>query len=147
MNRTEHIGYLTKNVELKKDRNGGDIARLRIAVNRGRSRDGGDLGADYLNITVFGSQAMACYECLEKGSRIGVSGHLRSGSYVSRKTGIKIETVEIVAEKVEFLSYKKNAAAEVESETEDVGVEDFIEYSEDETLPFDIDAATEEQSE
>ena len=66
MNNVQQIGNLVKNVELKKARNGGDVARLRIAVNRGK-RDGVDLGVDYFNVTVFNGQARAGCESLDLG--------------------------------------------------------------------------------
>lgn len=137
MNSTQHIGNLTKNVELKKARNGSDVAKLRIAVNRGK-RDGVDLGVDYFNVTVFNGQARACYEYLEKGSKVAVIGRLRSSSYVSRKTGTSVERVEIVADRIEFLSHRKAGADDEGFLFNDQELEetDLMEM-EDEDLPFD----------
>ncbi len=136
MNNVQQIGNLVKNVELKKARNGGDVARLRIAVNRGK-RDGVDLGVDYFNVTVFNGQARACYEYLEKGSKVAVTGRLSSNSYVSRKTGAKMERVEIVADRVEFLSHRKSDGDEEEILLGEPDMADALIEVEDEELPFD----------
>lgn len=137
MNNVQQIGNLVKNVELKKARNGGDVAKLRIAVNRGK-RDGVDLGVDYFNIAVFNGQARACYEYLEKGSKVAVTGRLRSSSYVSRKTGTNMERIEIVADRVEFLSHRKDDDGDEEEillEEQDMAAA-LVEVD-DEELPFD----------
>ena len=136
MNNVQQIGNLVKNVELKKARNGGDVARLRIAVNRGK-RDGVDLGVDYFNVTVFNGQARACYEYLEKGSKVAVTGRLSSSSYVSRKTGAKMERIEIVADRVEFLSHRKSDGDEEEILLGEPDMADALIEVEDEELPFD----------
>ena len=136
MNNVQQIGNLVKNVELKKARNGGDVARLRIAVNRGK-RDGVDLGGDYFNVTVFNGQARACYEYLEKGSKVAVTGRLSSSSYVSRKTGAKMERIEIVADRVEFLSHRKSDGDEEEILLGEPDMADALIEVEDEELPFD----------
>lgn len=139
MNSTQQIGNLTKNVELKKARNGGDVAKMRIAVGRGK-RDGVDQGVDYFNVTVFNGQARACYEYLKKGSKVAVTGRLRSSSYVSRKTGANIERVEIVADRVEFLSHRKAEENEEDYlfENQEMEAASSIEIeTEDEELPFD----------
>lgn len=136
MNNVQQIGNLVKKVELKKARNGGDVARLRIAVNRGK-RDGVDLGVDYFNVTVFNGQARACYEYLEKGSKVAVTGRLSSSSYVSRKTGAKMERIEIVADRVEFLSHRKSDGDEEEILLGEPDMADALIEVEDEELPFD----------
>ena len=136
MNNVQQIGNLVKNVELKKARNGGDVARLRIAVNRGK-RDGVDLGVEYFNVTVFNGQARACYEYLEKGSKVAVTGRLSSSSYVSRKTGAKMERIEIVADRVEFLSHRKSDGDEEEILLGEPDMADALIEVEDEELPFD----------
>ena len=131
MNNVQQIGNL-----VKKARNGGDVARLRIAVNRGK-RDGVDLGVDYFNVTVFNGQARACYEYLEKGSKVAVTGRLSSSSYVSRKTGAKMERIEIVADRVEFLSHRKSDGDEEEILLGEPDMADALIEVEDEELPFD----------
>lgn len=138
MNSVQQIGNLVKNVELKKARNGGDVARLRIAVNRGK-KDGVDMGTDYFNVTVFDGQARACYKYLGKGSKVAVTGRLRSSSFVSRKTGANTERIEIVADRVEFLSHRKSDGDEGEilPEEQDDMAAALIEVEEDEELPFD----------
>lgn len=140
MNRTEHIGYLTRNVEMKKSKNGDDVAKFTIAIDRRKTKEGTKTGTDYFDIVVFGQSAMNCYTYLGRGMRVGICGHLRSGSYVSKRTGQKVKTVEIVADDVDFLSYKKdkeedsrcNPEEEARFEDAETG-----EAFEDEKLPFD----------
>ena len=53
MNKAIICGRLTRNVELVYgSRTQTAIGKTSIAVNRGKSKDGKDLGADYINIVV-----------------------------------------------------------------------------------------------
>lgn len=141
MNRTEHIGYLTRNVELKKSKNGEDVAKFTIAINRRKTKEGMETGTDYFDVVVFGQRAINCYTYLERGMRVGVCGHLRSGRYVSKRTGQTVKTVEIIAEDVDFLSFKNDK----QEDPDDCDTEEMAQFEEaetgeafeDEKLPFD----------
>jgi single-strand DNA-binding protein len=103
VNSVNLIGNLCSDVELKEL--GGDkrVANFRIAVNRGKEAE-----ADFFRVTVWDRQAELCAEYLCKGRKVGIEGRLRSRSWEDE--GQKRSAVEIVANRVEFLSPPKELA-------------------------------------
>lgn len=77
MNQVNLIGRLTKDPELRKlgdsDR---DVCELRIAVDNGKSRNGEDRDATFIDVAAFDAPARACAEHLAKGRQVAVSGRL-----------------------------------------------------------------------
>jgi len=100
MNQVAIIGRLAKDVEL---RNG--VAKMTVAVDRGKDRDGNDRGADFIPVTVFGKQAENCAKYLAKGSQVGIQGRIQTGSY-EKEDGTRVYTTEVVADRVEFIGSK-----------------------------------------
>lgn len=96
MNNVTLIGRLTRNPEIR-----GNVARFSIAINRGKNKDGEDLGADYPNIVCFGKTAELVDKYLGKGRLVGISGRVQTGKY--DKDGKTVYTTDIVADRVEFL--------------------------------------------
>lgn len=101
MNSVNLTGRLTQAPELR-ERSGTKVGRLRLAVQRPRSSEGEDRGADYVDVTTFGRQAEVCSSFLGKGRRIGISGHLRHSEWEA-EDGSRRQKLEVVAERVEFL--------------------------------------------
>lgn len=97
MNQVTLIGNLAKDPELI-DKAEMPICKFTIAVNNGKGKP-----ADYIPVTVFGSQGSNCHKFLQKGSKAAISGRIRTGSYTNNE-GKKIYTWEVVASYVEFLS-------------------------------------------
>jgi single-strand DNA-binding protein len=92
------IGNLCSDVELKELGEEKKLASFRVAVNRG----GKEAGADFFRVAVWDRQAELCAEYLCKGRRVGIEGRLRSHSWEDE--GQKRSIVEVVANRVEFLS-------------------------------------------
>jgi single-strand DNA-binding protein len=92
------IGNLCSDVELKELGEEKKLASFRVAVNRG----GKEAGADFFRVAVWDRQAELCAEYLCKGRRVGIEGRLRSHSWEDE--GQKRSLVEVVANRVEFLS-------------------------------------------
>ena len=102
MNNVVLIGRLTRDPELSyTPNNQTPVCRFTIAVDRPR-RNGEDMGADFIRITVWGKQAENCDRFISKGRQVGVSGRIQTGSYKNRE-GITVYTTEVVADRVEFL--------------------------------------------
>lgn len=104
------IGNLTNDPEIRYTNAGLAVARFSIAINRGKDKNGTDLGADFPNIVVFGKQAENCEKYTGKGLKVAVSGRLQTGSY--EKNGQKHYTADVVASRVEFLQFKETAKQE-----------------------------------
>lgn len=134
MNSVNIIGNLTKDPEIRYTQSNMAVAQFSVAINRGKDKDGNDRGADFPRVTVFGRQAENCEKYLSKGSKVGVQGHIQTGSY-DDKNGNKVYTTDVIADRIEFLSYKDNQQGGNRTSTENEQVEDFQEmFSED--LPF-----------
>ena len=77
MNQVNLIGRLTRDPELRKlgdsDR---DVCELRLAVDNGKSREGADRDATFVDVATFDAPARACVEHLTKGRQVAVSGRL-----------------------------------------------------------------------
>ena len=98
-------------------------AELLLAVSRGRKRDD---GTDWIRVVVWENTAQACVKYLEKGARVQVDGRLRGDFYDSKETGKKKLGMEVVGQRVDFLSRPsgRGAASSADdngSEPEDEG--------------------------
>lgn len=101
MNQVTLIGRLTKDPDVRYTQDGMCVARFSVAINRFNK----EKGVDYPNVIVFGKTAENCEKYLSKGSQVGISGRIQTGSY--EKDGRKVYTTDVVANSVEFLSRKE----------------------------------------
>ena len=131
MNNVSLIGNLTRDPEIRWA-NDLAIARFSIAINRGKDKNGNDKGADYPNIVVFGKQAENCEKYLSKGKKVGITGHIKTGSY--EKDGRKVYTTDVIADRIEFLTPLNQDATAPQSYDSDVP--QGFEAIDDEDIPF-----------
>lgn len=113
MNSVSLIGRITRDIELRTTSSGMSYVKFNLAVDRGLSSEkrkeaiaNGYPTADFINIVVWGKQAEICEKYTQKGSQIGVQGHIQTGSY--DKNGVTIYTTEVVVDRIEFLSKINN---------------------------------------
>ena len=103
MNQAIIIGNLGRDPEVKQTQTGNTVARLSVATTyKGK----GEPETEWHRVTVFGRQAEACQSYLQKGSKVAVTGRIRTQSY--EKDGIKRYSTEIVAMSVEFLDPRES---------------------------------------
>lgn len=107
MNKILLTGRLTRDPELRSTTSGLEVASFSIAVNRNFKNKEGNVEADFFNVSVFGKQAENVSKYCFKGSQVGVEGRLQSRSY-DAQDGTKRYVTDIVADRVEFLSPKKD---------------------------------------
>lgn len=99
MNQAIIIGNLGRDPEVRQTQTSKTVVRLSVATTyKGK----GEPETEWHSVTVFGSQADACEKYLAKGSKVAVTGRIRTQCY--EKDGIKRYSTEIVANSVEFLS-------------------------------------------
>lgn len=135
MNTVQLIGRLTKDPEVRYTTNQTAVARFTIAINKGKDKDGKDLGADYPSIVAFGKTAELVEKYVNKGRLVGVQGRIQTGSY--EKDGKKYYTTDIIADRVEFLESKKETPEnKVQRETPEDDVMSIFSRLEDEDIPF-----------
>jgi single-strand DNA-binding protein len=104
INRVVLVGNLTRDPELRHLPSGTPVCSLRIAVNGRRRDDAGNWidEPNYFSISVFGNQAENCAQYLAKGRPVAIDGRLRWREWQAQD-GSKRESVEIVADSVQFL--------------------------------------------
>jgi len=100
-------GNLTADPELRASEGGTPVAKLRIASQRPRGKDGEDRGADFVDITVFGRDAENCKQYLAKGRKVAVKGRLHHSEWDSDNG--RRQRLEVIAEPlgVQFLNSRQ----------------------------------------
>lgn len=96
MNKVFLMGNLTRDVELKQTQSGKAYARAGIAVKRPFSKD----AVDFFNLLAWNQTAEFLSKYFAKGSKALIEGRLQTNSY--EKDGVKINSVEVVVENIEF---------------------------------------------
>lgn len=106
INRVVLVGNLTKDPELRHTGGGTPVCSLRIAVNTRRKDQSGQWAdkPNYFSISVFGNQAEACAQYLNKGRPVAIDGRLEWREWEAADGSGKREAVEIVADNVQFLN-------------------------------------------
>ena len=116
MNITILIGRLARDPELSYTPNTQNAKCVfTIAVDRPR-RNGEDQGADFIRITVWGTQGENCDRYLSKGRQVAVQGRIQTGSYKNRD-GVTVHTTDVIADRVEFLGGNNQQAPTQTQET------------------------------
>lgn len=102
------VGRLTRDPEIKTGNS--TVAKFNVAVNRNFKDASGNYGADFVNCVAFGKTAEFLDKHFHKGSMIGITGRINTGSYQNRD-GQTIYTTDVAVEKVEFVGSKSDNAA------------------------------------
>lgn len=117
INRVILIGRLTKDPELKTTPSGTAVVNFSIAVGGKPDKNGGD-SVSFFNCQAWNKAAENISNYLHKGSLICIDGRLNQRSWTGQD-GTKHSTVEIIAERVEFLGQPKGQQpSQPEPETE-----------------------------
>ena len=90
------------------------IARYTLAVDRRFKRDG-DQNADFINCVAMGKGGEFAEKYLHKGTKIGIVGHIQTGSYTN-KDGNRVYTTDVFVDEHEFVESKATAAANAAAE-------------------------------
>ena len=111
INRVVLVGNLTRDPEIRQTPSGTSVCSLRIAVNSRRRDESGQWTdkPNYFSISVFGNQAESCAQYLAKGRPVAVDGRLEWREWEAKDGGGKRESVEIVADSVQFLGSRGDA--------------------------------------
>lgn len=104
MNRVILSGNLTRDPEVRYTQNGKAYARIGIAVTRLYSKDKEKV-TDFFTVVAWDKTAEFCGNYFKKGSRIALEGRLQPNSY--EKDGVKVNTIDIIADNVEFGDTKR----------------------------------------
>ena len=112
VNRVVVSGNLTRDPELRQLAGGNSVCKLRIAVNtRKKDRDSNQWSdhPNYFDVTVWGAQGENVAKYLQKGSPLLIDGRLEWREWQAQD-GAKRESVEVVADSVQFLGSRGDGA-------------------------------------
>jgi single-strand DNA-binding protein len=115
LNRTQLIGRLTRDPEMRYTSSGKPVTTFSVAVNRYATAADGSRKeeTDFFNVVAWnqGSRTLAelVAQHLTKGSQVYVEGRLRNYEW-DAPDGQKRKATEIVANDVQFLDAKREAA-------------------------------------
>ena len=113
MNKVVLIGRLARDPEVRYSQNDTSmaIARFSLAVDRrGRSNNQDGQTADFISCVAFGRTAEFIEKYFTKGNRIGVYGHIQTGSYTN-KDGARVYTTDVVVDEAEFVESRNDGSA------------------------------------
>ena len=112
MNKVILIGRLTKDPELRYAAgNGTAVCRFTVAINRQSKKD----ETDFINCIAFGKTGETITQYFTKGSKIAITGNIRTGSY-DAKDGTKRYTTDVIVETFEFVESKKKETNEFDKQ-------------------------------
>lgn len=135
MNKVILVGNLTREPELSSTSSGVAMCRIGLAISRNYTNSEGNRETDFFNITAWRGLAERCGKYLHKGSKIGVVGSLQMRSF--EVNGEKRNTIDIIAEDVEFLSPKgSNDGENTNAPAENTEKVVKLEPVDDSDLPF-----------
>ena len=108
LNQTVIVGRLVRDPELYETENGNKVTNITIAVPRSYKNVNGEYDTDFVPCVLWKGVAENTVEYCRKGDLLGVKGHVQTRD-IEVDEDVKRKLVEIVAEKVTFLSSKKQA--------------------------------------
>lgn len=108
LNQTVIVGRLVRDPKLYETENGNKVTNITLAVPRSYKNVNGEYDTDFVPCVLWKGVAENTVEYCRKGDLLGVKGHVQTRD-IEVDEDVKRKLVEIVAEKVTFLSSKKQA--------------------------------------
>lgn len=118
MNNFWGVGRLVAQPEIKESENGKKYMNFTVAVQRSYKNADGVYETDFLDVVSFGPVAETTAEYCQKGDMIGIKGRVETSVY-ENEAGEKRKNVQIVADRITFLSSSKEKQEENVIESED----------------------------
>ena len=103
MNSLHIIGNLTGDPELRTTTSGQDVCNFTVAVNRKKTQNNQNPGADFFRVAAWGERGKICNQYLAKGKKVSVVGPVSCRAYVNNK-GEAAGSLEVTANEIEFLT-------------------------------------------
>ena len=118
MNNFWGVGRLVAQPEIKESENGKKYMNFTVAVQRSYKNADGVYETDFLDVVSFGPVAESTAEYCQKGDMVGIKGRVETSVY-ENEAGEKRKNVQIVADRITFLSSSKEKQEENVIESED----------------------------
>lgn len=106
LNQIVIVGRLVKSPEVEKEENGKEKSQITLAVPRSYKNANGEYDTDFVDCILWDGVAKNTAEYCKKGDIIGVKGRIQTSTYENEE-GEKKKITQIVAERITFLSSKK----------------------------------------
>ena len=101
------VGRIVKTPELRKTESGTSVSNVTLAIPRPFKNQEGNYDTDFIECTLWNSIAKTTCEFCEKGDLIAVKGRIQS-STLDKEDMPKINILQVIAEKISFLTNTKN---------------------------------------
>ena len=111
LNKVLLIGRITKDIELKSNGKTNYVQNA-LAVQRGYKNKDGEYDTDFVNITLFKSQADYLNNYGEKGMLVSVVGRLQQDTYFDQNAGKNVSKLSVICEEISLLERKKEQTVE-----------------------------------
>ena len=129
MNNVSLIGRLTQDPELRTTGSGLSTCTFTLAVD-GRPSANGEPHTDFIRCVAWRNQAENLCKYQKKGSQIGVTGHIQTGSY-DAQDGTKRYTTDVIADRITFVGGRASSDAETNYEVSNEAPVETADLSED----------------
>lgn len=106
LNQTVIVGRIVRDLEVHETESGNKVAQLTLAVPRSFKNMDGQYETDFIPCVLWKGIAENTAEYCKKGDLVGIKGRIQTRSYETEEE-LRKSVVEVVAEKVTFLSSKK----------------------------------------
>lgn len=110
INQVALTGNLAREVELRQTTNGVPYARFVIAVTRTHPNKNGEREADFIDCVAWRQTGEAMHKYFRKGSRVGVTGRISTGSYDDAQ-GQHVYRTNVIVEDFYFLEKREETEA------------------------------------
>ena len=105
LNQVICVGRLVKDPEVEETEKGSKRSTITLAVSRPYKNADGVYETDFIKCILWNAIAENTCEYCKKGDVLGVKGRIQVSKYENEK-GEKVNSTEIIAEKISFLSSK-----------------------------------------
>ena len=112
--KTQIIGRLTKDVELKHTPTGTAVGKTTIAVSANHKNKDETL---FMPIVMFGITAENAAKFIQKGSGLFVEGRLKEEKWDDKATGQKRSMMTLVVDNMQFLDSKRDGGSKPQAAT------------------------------
>lgn len=106
LNQTVLVGRLVKDPELLETESGNKVTNITLAVPRSYKNSNGEYDTDFINCVLWKGIAESASEYCHKGDLLGIKGRIQTR--IIETDDIKKNVTEVIAEKVTYLSSKKD---------------------------------------
>lgn len=116
LNKVFLIGRVGNDLVIQKTKNGFDYCRISLVTFKKYTKNGEKITEDqWHSIKCYGKQAELVQKYSGKGLMINVVGSIKYSKYQD-KNGVEKNGVEIIADEVNFIDFKKTDSSKIEEE-------------------------------